>query len=64
MTADELARLFHETYEDLAPEYGYETRPESRFPWADVPKNNKMLMTEVARVILLRMAVVPPGDND
>lgn len=30
MTPTELARLFHERYEALAPLYGYATRPETR----------------------------------
>lgn len=37
MKASELARLFHETYERLAPEFGYKTRKESAVPWKDVP---------------------------
>jgi hypothetical protein len=30
LDGEELARLFHETYEKLASKYGYETRPETR----------------------------------
>lgn len=30
MTPEELAILFHETYERLAPSFGYETRAETR----------------------------------
>jgi hypothetical protein len=30
MTPEELAELFHDTYERLAPDYGYETRVETR----------------------------------
>ena len=30
MTAEELARWLHDTYERLAPEFGYETRAETR----------------------------------
>lgn len=37
ITAEELARLFHETYERLAPEFGYETRPESATGWGPGP---------------------------
>ncbi len=50
--AVKLARLFHETYERLAPEYGYETRKDSAVPWADVPEKNKRLMIAVCTVIL------------
>jgi hypothetical protein len=39
-----LARLFHEAYERLAPEYGYKTREASAVPWEKVPENNKRLM--------------------
>ena len=52
MTAEELARLFHETYEELAPDFDYETRKASRKPWKDVPDRNKKLMIAVAEKIL------------
>lgn len=45
--ADELARQFHEAYERLAPEFGYETRKESAKPWTEVPEQNKQLMRAV-----------------
>lgn len=47
-----LARFFHETYEKLAPEFGYETRPESAVPWEEVPQQNRHLMIAVAAVVL------------
>jgi hypothetical protein len=49
---EELAQLFHETYERLAPEHGYETRTASAVPWSDVPAANKALMIAVAGHIL------------
>lgn len=49
---EELARLFHETYERLAPQFGYETRPESAVPWEQVPENNRALMTAVCREVM------------
>ncbi len=52
MDAEQLARLFHETYEKLAPEFSYKTREASAKPWSDVPENNKKLMIAVARQIL------------
>ena len=52
MTAEFLARLFHITYERNAAEYGYETRPESRVPWGQVPPNNQRVMLETARQVL------------
>lgn len=48
MNAEALARLFHETYERLAPDHGYRTREASAVPWADVPSANKSLMIAVA----------------
>ena len=55
MTPDELARRFHETYERLAPDFGYETRRESAVPWDDVPANNKALMTAVCAELLTEL---------
>jgi hypothetical protein len=52
MTAEQLAQKFHETYERLAPEHGYETRKASAVPWADVPPNNKALMIAVCAEII------------
>lgn len=48
MKPEDVARLFHETYERLAPEHGYQTRKASAVPWEDVPDNNKSLMIAVA----------------
>lgn len=45
---ESIARAFHETYERLALNFGYETRPESAVPWEDVPEQNKALMCAVA----------------
>jgi len=47
-----LAIKFHETYEALAPEFGYKTREESAKPWSEVPKQNKDLMVEVCKEII------------
>jgi hypothetical protein len=52
MTGEELAELFHETYEKLAPDYGYKTREASAVPWSDVPEPNKSLMIAVAEQVL------------
>jgi hypothetical protein len=56
VTAEDLARLFHETYERLAPSYGYKTREASAVAWDDVPKPNKDLMVAVAAEILEKTA--------
>jgi hypothetical protein len=50
--AEQLAKLFHDSYEELAPSHGYETREASRKPWEGVPENNRSLMVAVAQKIL------------
>lgn len=50
--AEDLARMFHETYERLAPDYGYKTREASAVPWDDVPEPNRSLMIAVADEVL------------
>lgn len=48
MSGDEfVAMRFHQVYERLAPEHGYETREESRVAWPDVPEQNRKLMIAV-----------------
>ncbi len=44
MSAEDVARAFHEAYEGLAPEFGYNTRAASARPWEDVPEANRKLM--------------------
>lgn len=48
----QVARLFHETYERLAPSFGYETRKASAVQWDDVPEQNRRLMVAVADEVL------------
>ena len=50
--AERLARLFHETYERLAPTFFYETRPETRGPFDEVPPANPAVMVATALKIL------------
>jgi hypothetical protein len=52
VTPEALAQRFHETYERLAPDFGYETRRESAVPWDEVPEANKALMTAVCGELL------------
>jgi hypothetical protein len=61
--AETLARRFHETYERLAPQFGYETRPASAKPWAEVPEANRQLMVAVAREILQAADPTPSPDG-
>ena len=49
---EKLAKLFHESYERLAPNYGYKTREASAKPWSEVPKNNKDLMIAVCAEVI------------
>jgi len=61
--AETIARVFHETYEQLAPGLGYKTRDESAVPWAEVPAKNKALM--IATVDdLLGKGVIEQGVAD
>ncbi|MFI9598934.1 hypothetical protein ACIHCX_03465 [Streptomyces sp. NPDC052043] len=62
-SAEAIARRFHETYEQLAPDHDYETREASRKPWSDVPDQNKNLMIAVVAK-LLDEGVVRPGDDN
>ena len=43
MTKEELAILFHDTYEKLAPEHGYETRNDTRLFDPNTPNGKLMI---------------------
>jgi hypothetical protein len=47
-----LTQRFHETYERLAPAFGYRTREASAKPWSEVPAQNKQLMIAVCAELL------------
>lgn len=55
LTDEDIAKRFHYTYERLAPQYGYETRPESATAWTHVPEKNRELM--IATVKSVRSAI-------
>lgn len=57
-TAEQLAQYFHETYEALAPQFGYKTREASAKPWSEVPEQNKNLMIMVCAQVLVRLGLV------
>jgi S-adenosylmethionine synthetase len=61
MTAEDLAKLFHETYERLAPEYGYRTREASVVSWEQVPEQNKKLMIATCDYVLKRLETYEEG---
>jgi hypothetical protein len=57
MTAEQLAQLFHDHYERLAPEFGYTSRKSSAVPWQNVPEPNKSLMIATARLVLRDLGI-------
>lgn len=59
-TPEQLAKRFHETYERLAPSFGYETRKDSAVPWENVPEKNRLLMIAVCAEI----AIAPRPDTE
>jgi hypothetical protein len=62
--AEGLAQRFHETYERLASSFGYVTREASAKPWADVPEQNRALMTAVCAEILGSPAGAKPDATE
>lgn len=48
-----IAEAFHTAYEQLAPALGYKTRESSAVPWKDVPADNKKLMEETVRKLII-----------
>ena len=60
--AEEIARAFHNTYESMAPKFGYETREASAVSWKDVPETNRALMIAVVTE-LLDQNIIEPGDE-
>lgn len=52
VTSEQLARFFHEKYEELAPQFDYTTRKKSATDWENVPGNNKNLMIAVAGEVI------------
>jgi hypothetical protein len=59
LSNEDLAKMFHETYERLAPSFGYKTREASAKPWADVPENNRNLMIAVCRELRRYLQEIP-----
>lgn len=49
---DDVARKFHETYEEKSAGHGWETQKASRREWPDVPAENKNLMLDVVRTLV------------
>jgi len=53
LSAEGLARKFHEEYERLAPEFGWKTRERCRKEFDELPERNRELMVEVARCVIV-----------
>ena len=51
----ELAADFHDTYEYLAPSFGYHTREQSRVAWSDLPTNLQNLMVATVEAVVNRL---------
>jgi hypothetical protein len=50
---EKVARSFHSHYERLAPEFGYEVRPDvGQRPFSELPENNRRLMVTTAGHVL------------
>lgn len=56
---EEIARLFHENYERLAPQFDYKTRESSAVAWEGVPEPNRELMIATVRAVLNAVEAVP-----
>jgi hypothetical protein len=61
LTPELLARTFHDSYERLAPSFGYDTREDSRQPWEQVPEDNRKLMVATAEAVIAQLGLVASG---
>jgi hypothetical protein len=52
LTAEDVAKHFHDVYEELAPLFSYETRKASAVPWDEVPRRNRQLMIATVQRLL------------
>jgi hypothetical protein len=55
-----IARAFHDRYEALSGQHGWETQERTRVAWEDLPEENRSLMIAVVRE-LLRDGVIAVG---
>jgi hypothetical protein len=55
VSPEALAKLFHGTYERLAPRFGYKTRSKSAKRWENVPEQNRLLMIATCAEVLKRL---------
>lgn len=52
ISEEAIAGRFHETYEMLAPRFGYRTNRATAVVWESVPEDNRQLMIETVRVVV------------
>lgn len=52
---ERVAKLFHATYEELAPAHGWDTQEASRRSWEEVPASNRTLMVATAMEVGIRL---------
>jgi hypothetical protein len=52
MNKEELAKMFHETYERLAPAFGWKTKKGCNVSFEQLPERNKALMVATCQTIL------------
>jgi hypothetical protein len=63
--AEELARLFHDRYESLAPSFGYETRPDTK-AFDPHSANGRLMMavcSEVVTAAVLGSSMLNTGER-
>ena len=60
---ERVARLFHESYERLAPQFAYRTRQASAVPFDDVPENNRNLMIAAAGEVCAALSLLRGKDT-
>lgn len=63
ISPEELAKMFHGTYERLAIEHEYRTREESRTNWENLPEQNKQLMMATCKEIIDMLVIGEIGDE-
>ena len=49
---ERVARRFHDIYEQLAPQFGWETQERSAVAWSELPAENRKLMIATVGIVL------------
>ncbi len=53
----ELAKAFHNAYEEMAPAFDYKTKTESAGAWDGIPENNQKLMIATCARIMMNITL-------